>query len=88
MVNSPKEIYIEIDGQLIKDESVSFINDEHIIRTIERMIGPMGRTIDATNPMVDSRLKMVLVLMLLFRLYLRKDLLLPFVNLKKNDKCR
>ena len=57
MVNSPKEIYIEIDGQIIKDESVSFINDEHIIRTIERMIGPMGRTIDATNPMVDSRLK-------------------------------
>ena len=57
MVNSPKEIYIEIDGQLIKDESVSFINDEHIIRTIERMIGPMGSTIDATNPMVDSRLK-------------------------------
>ena len=57
MVNSPKEIYIEIDGQLIRDESVSFINDEHIIRTIERMIGPMGRTIDATNPMVDSRLK-------------------------------
>ena len=57
MVNSPKEIYIEIDGQLIKDESVSFINDEHIVRTIERMIGPMGRTIDATNPMVDSRLK-------------------------------
>ncbi len=57
MVNSPKEIYIEIDGQIIKDESVSFINDEHIIRTIERMIGPMGRTIDATNPMVDSRLR-------------------------------
>jgi len=57
MVNSPKEIYIEIDGQLIKDDSVSFINEEHIIRTIERMIGPMGRTIDATNPMVDSRLK-------------------------------
>ena len=57
MVNSPNEIYIEIDGQLIRDESVSFINDEHIVRTIERMIGPMGRTIDATNPMVDSRLK-------------------------------
>ena len=57
MVNSPNEIYIEIDGQLIRDESVSFINDEHMLRTIERMIGPMGRTIDATNPMVDSRLK-------------------------------
>ncbi len=57
MVNGPDEIYIEIDGRLIKDESVSFINDEHIIRTIQRMIQPLGRTIDASNPMVDSRLK-------------------------------
>lgn len=56
MVNSPKEIYIEIDGQIIKDESISFINDEHIIRTIQRLIGPLGRTIDSSNPMVDSRL--------------------------------
>ena len=56
MVNSPNEIYIEIDGGIIKDESISFINDEHIIRTIERLIEPLGRTIDAANPMVDSRL--------------------------------
>ena len=57
MVNGPDDIYIEIDGQLIKDTSVSFINDEHIIRTIQRLIEPMGRTIDASSPMVDSRLK-------------------------------
>lgn len=57
MVNSPKEIYIEIDGQIMKDDSVSFINDEHIIRTIQRLIGPLGRTIDASNPMIDSRLQ-------------------------------
>ena len=56
MVNSPEDIYIEIDGQLIKDDGVSFINDEHIIRTIQRLIEPLGRTIDAANPMVDSRL--------------------------------
>ena len=56
MVNSPSEIYIEIDGNLIKDESISFINDEHIIRTIQKLIEPMGRTIDSTSPMVDSRL--------------------------------
>ena len=56
MVNRPNEIYLEIDGQLVKDESTSFINDEHIIRTIERLIEPLGRTIDATKPMVDSRL--------------------------------
>lgn len=56
MVNSPNEIYIEIDGVLVKDDSVSFINNEHIIRTVQRLIQPLGRTIDATNPMVDSRL--------------------------------
>lgn len=31
MVNSPDEIYIEIDGVISRDDSVSFINDEHII---------------------------------------------------------
>ncbi len=56
MVNGPKEVYIEIDGRIIKDESVSFINDEHIVRTIQRLIQPLGRTIDSANPMVDSRL--------------------------------
>ena len=57
MVNSPSEIYIEIDGNLIKDESISFINDAHIVRTIQKLIEPLGRTIDSSSPMVDSRLK-------------------------------
>ena len=56
MVNGPKDVYVEIDGKLVKDNSVSFINDDHIIRTIQRLIGPLGRTIDSSNPMVDSRL--------------------------------
>lgn len=56
MVNGPKDVYVEIDGKLIKDNSISFINDEHIIRTIQRLIQPLGRTIDSANPMVDSRL--------------------------------
>lgn len=57
MVNGPDKIYIEIDGKVMKDDSISFINDEHIVRTIQRMIQPLGRTIDVANPMVDSRLK-------------------------------
>ena len=56
MVNGPDEVYIEVDGQLIKDETVSFINDDHIIRTIQRIVQPLGRTIDSANPMVDSHL--------------------------------
>lgn len=56
MVNGQNEIYIELNGRVIKDESVSFINDDHIIRTIQRLIQPLGRTIDIANPMVDARL--------------------------------
>ena len=57
MVNGANEIYIELDGRIIKDDSVSFINEDHIIRTIQRLIQPIGRTIDTANPMVDARLK-------------------------------
>lgn len=57
MVNGPSDIYVEIDGKLVKDESISFINDKHIIRTIQRIVQPLGRTIDAANPMVDARLR-------------------------------
>ena len=57
MVNAPDEIYVEIDGKIVKDETVSFINDKHIIRTIQRIVQPLGRTIDAANPMVDARLR-------------------------------
>ena len=57
MVNGPSEVYVEMDGIITKDESISFINDDHILRTIDRMISAVGRTLDATTPMVDARLE-------------------------------
>ncbi len=57
MVNAPDQIYVEVDGKVVLDESVSFINEKHIIRTIQRIVQPLGRTIDAANPMVDARLR-------------------------------
>ena len=57
MVNGPSSIYVEIDGKIVKDDSVSFINDKHILRTIQRIVQPLGRTIDAANPMVDARFR-------------------------------
>lgn len=56
MVNGINEVYIEVDGHIIREEGVSFINEDHIVRTIQRMIQPLGRTIDTANPMVDARL--------------------------------
>lgn len=57
MVNGPDDIYVEMDGKIVKDDTISFINSNHILRTIERIIQPLGKTIDASNPMVDARLK-------------------------------
>ena len=57
MVNSPSEIYVEVDGNLVKDDSISFINNEHILRIIDRLISGVGKTIDQSNPMVDARLE-------------------------------
>jgi len=57
MVNGIDEVYVEIDGRVIKNNSISFINKDHILRTIQRIIQPLGRTIDISNPMVDARLE-------------------------------
>lgn len=56
MVNGPDDIYVEVDGKIVKDETLSFINNNHILRTIERIIEPLGKTLDSSNPMVDARL--------------------------------
>ena len=57
MVNGKDEVYIELDGRLILDNSVSFINDDHIVRVIQRLVQPLGRNIDIAHPMVDARLE-------------------------------
>lgn len=55
MVNGINKIYVERKGKITKTD-VSFANDAQIIRLIERIILPLGRTIDANNPTVDARL--------------------------------
>ena len=57
MVNAKDEIYIELDGHLILDNTISFVNDDHIVRVIQRLVQPLGRTIDIAHPMVDARLE-------------------------------
>ncbi len=56
MVNAPDQIYIEVNGEIIKEEDVSFINENHILRTINRLIEDTGEVIDANNPIVDVRI--------------------------------
>ena len=55
MVNGPKNIYIERAGRLERT-SASFENDEHTMRIIDRIVAPLGRRVDESQPMVDARL--------------------------------
>ncbi|MFN8412230.1 MAG: CpaF family protein [Anaerolineales bacterium] len=55
MVNGPKKIFIEKKGQLTR-ANVTFDDDDHVVRIIDRIILPLGRRADADSPTVDARL--------------------------------
>jgi pilus assembly protein CpaF len=55
MVNGPDHVYIERKGKIQEVES-TFLNDEHVMRVIDRIISPIGRRIDESSPRVDARL--------------------------------
>jgi len=55
LVNSHANIYVERRGKLEKT-SISFKDDEHLRRVIERIVSTVGRRIDEAQPMVDARL--------------------------------
>lgn len=55
MVNGPKKVFIEKQGQLVKT-TVAFDDDDHVMRIIDRIILPLGRHVDADSPTVDARL--------------------------------
>ncbi|MBA2299710.1 MAG: Flp pilus assembly complex ATPase component TadA, partial [Chloroflexi bacterium] len=55
MVNGPSHVYIERAGKIHRVDS-HFLNDEHVLRIIDRIITPLGRRIDAASPRVDARL--------------------------------
>lgn len=55
MVNGPKQVYIERNGKIEKTD-ITFENDDHVMRVIDRIVSPLGRRIDESSPMVDARL--------------------------------
>jgi len=55
MVNGPNEVYVERLGRLQKTNTV-FADEEHLMQIIQRVVGRVGRRIDAQSPMVDARL--------------------------------
>ncbi len=55
MVNGPKSVYIERRGKL-EATDVEFVDEDHLRRTIDKIVSEVGRRIDEASPMVDARL--------------------------------
>jgi pilus assembly protein CpaF len=55
MVNGPELVYVERAGRLEKT-SASFVDETHLRRIIDKIVGQIGRRIDESSPMVDARL--------------------------------
>ena len=55
LVNGPKQVFIERAGKLILSD-VTFRDDRHLLRIIDKIVSAVGRRVDESNPYVDARL--------------------------------
>ncbi len=55
MVNGHRQIYVERQGKLERLDAV-FMDDNSVLAVIERIVSPIGRRIDESQPYVDARL--------------------------------
>src|SRR5579863_6865211 len=55
LVNTHKQVYVERRG-LLEMTNVSFRDDQHLLRIIDKIVSQVGRRIDESTPMVDARL--------------------------------
>jgi pilus assembly protein CpaF len=55
MVNGPSQVYVERGGRLQLTD-LTFMDDSSVLAIIERIVSPIGRRIDESQPYVDARL--------------------------------
>lgn len=55
LVNSYQQVYVERKGKL-ELTNVSFTDEKHLLRIIDKIVSLVGRRIDESSPMVDARL--------------------------------
>ncbi|WP_431123402.1 CpaF family protein [Variovorax paradoxus] len=55
LINSHEQIYVERRGRLELTD-VSFTDEKHLLRIIDKIVSLVGRRIDESSPMVDARL--------------------------------
>lgn len=56
LVNGPQQVFIEKHGKLTLSD-VTFKDEKHLLRIIDKIVSAVGRRVDESNPYVDARLK-------------------------------
>lgn len=56
LVNGPQQIFVERAGKLELTD-ISFKDERHLLRIIDKIVSAVGRRVDESNPYVDARLK-------------------------------
>ena len=56
MVVSPDQVYVERNGRIVLSNR-KFLGDEALLGVIERIVAPLGRRVDRSQPLVDARLR-------------------------------
>ncbi|ALG89730.1 MAG: CpaF family protein [Confluentimicrobium sp.] len=55
LVNGPQQIFVERSGKLELTE-ITFKDEKHLLRIIDKIVSAVGRRVDESNPYVDARL--------------------------------
>ncbi|MFQ5945555.1 MAG: CpaF family protein [Anaerolineae bacterium] len=55
MINGADNVYFERHGK-IEQTNVKFESDDHLMRIVDRIVAPIGRRVDESQPYVDARL--------------------------------
>ena len=55
LVNGPQQIFVERDGRLQMTD-ITFKDEKHLLRIIDKIVSAVGRRVDESNPYVDARL--------------------------------
>ena len=56
LVNGPQQIFVERSGKLELTD-ITFKDERHLLRIIDKIVSAVGRRVDESNPYVDARLK-------------------------------
>ncbi|MGY3437709.1 MULTISPECIES: CpaF family protein [unclassified Marinovum] len=55
LVNGPQQVFVERNGKLTLSD-VTFKDEKHLLRIIDKIVSAVGRRVDESNPYVDARL--------------------------------